>query len=247
MGVSNAKTLCKYPGKFIMINGKKILALIPARGGSKGIKDKNIRLLNNQPLIAYTIQAADESEYVDDIIVTTDSERIAEIAKKYGAEVPFIRPEKLADDKAKTIDAVLHAIYFLKKLGRKYDILCLLQPTSPLRNGMDIDNAIKVFEENNEKGVVSVSEVNEHPVLMRKINNKGKMEKLVKENSTIRRQDLKKIYRVNGGIYINKVENINEKTSFNDNEIPYIMMESHSVDIDEMKDFVVAEFYLKKE
>lgn len=228
-----------------MIKGKKILALIPARGGSKGIKDKNIRLLNKQPLIAYTIQAADESEYVDAVVVTTDSEKIAEIAKKYGAEIPFIRPKRLADDKAKTIDAVLHAINFLKNHGQEYDILCLLQPTSPLRNSTDIDAAIELFERNSEKSLVSVSKVNDPPVLMRKINDDGKMEKLIEGNSTIRRQDMKNIYRVNGGIYINNISDINKNTSFNDNIIPYIMSESHSVDIDEIKDFVIAEFYLK--
>ena len=110
-----------------MINNLKVLALIPARGGSKGIKDKNIYDINGKPLIAYSIIAARNSEYVDDIIITTDSEKIKDISESFGANVPFLRPTELATDNSKTIDAVIHAVNTLKEFGRNYDILLLLQ------------------------------------------------------------------------------------------------------------------------
>ena len=116
-----------------MYGSKKVLALIPARGGSKGIKKKNIVLLDGKPLIAYSIEASLRSKYIDSTVITTDSREIAEIAEKFGGRVPFLRPAELAQDKSKTIDAVLHAIRQLTIKRENYDILVLLQPTQPLR------------------------------------------------------------------------------------------------------------------
>ena len=143
-----------------MYKNKRILALIPARGGSKGIKDKNIIELCGKPLIAYSIDAAKNSKYIDDILVSTDSEKIAEVAKKYGARVPFLRPYELATDTSTTLDVVLHAIDYVNKEEKKYDTLILLQPTAPLRKTEDIDSAIEkffLFEEksNNERYIYS--------------------------------------------------------------------------------------------
>ena len=152
-----------------MIEGKRVLALIPARGGSKGIKDKNITPLCGKPLIAYSVLAAKNSRYIDDVVVTTDSERIAETAKAYGAEVPFLRPAELASDTAKTIDAVLHAVKWLEDHQKSYDLLVLLQPTQPLRRTEDIDGAIELCIQRDMQDVVSVKEVSEHPILMRTI------------------------------------------------------------------------------
>ncbi len=224
---------------------KKVLALIPARGGSKGIKNKNIINIKGKPLLAYSILAAQGSKYIDDIVVSTDSATIANVARQYRAEAPFMRPAELATDTSKTIDAVIHAIHELGKMGRNYDILCLLQPTQPLRTASDIDGAIEMFAAHGNRGVVSVSPVNDNPILIRKIDNKsGELLPLLPVCGSIRRQDMPAYYRVNGCIYVNAVQDIHSESSFNDNVIPYIMAKSHSVDIDEEEDIALAEYYL---
>ncbi len=227
-----------------MINGNRVLALIPARGGSKGIKDKNIRDLNGKPLIAYTIEAALKSEVIDTVVVTTDSKAIAEVAKEFGAKVPFMRPKEYAQDKSTTLSAVVHAINELSKMGDEYDVLVLLQPTSPLRDSIDIKEAVKRFAQNEMKALASVSRVENHPLLIRSISEENRLESLLRQNSTIRRQDMPDYYVINGAIYINKISEINEETSFNDNKIPYIMSKEHSVDIDEMTDLLYAEMLM---
>lgn len=226
-----------------MYNGKKILALIPARGGSKGIKDKNIINLCGKPLISYSIQSALDSKYVDDVIVSTDSPKIADVAIKYGAQVPFMRPSELASDTSCTIDVVMHAMDFLRQRGKEYNTLVLLQPTSPLRTTYDIDGAVEKHYFNDEMSLVSVSEVNDNPLLIRTVEN-DRLVSLLDKNSTCRRQDMKKYYRVNGSIYINKIDSINLNTSFNDNIIPYIIDRNRAVDIDELVDINICQYYL---
>lgn len=228
-----------------MYKSKRILSLIPARGGSKGIKNKNIIDLNGRPLIAYSIAASLASKYIDKTVVSTDSMEIAKIAKEYGASVPFMRPKILASDCAKTIEVVLHAINMLKTEGEKFDILILLQPTQPLRTTDDIDAAIELFFERGECSLVSVSSVEDHPLLIRTVNADGNLSSLLDENSTCRRQDMKSYYKVNGCIYINCINELSEETSFNDNRTAFIMKSDHSVDIDEIKDIYLAEFYLR--
>lgn len=227
-----------------MINNKKVLAVIPARGGSKGIKNKNIYPLCGKPLIAYSIEAAKKSDYVDEVFVSTDSEKIANVAKEYGASVPFLRPAELASDTSKSIDAIIYTIETLKKNGIAFDILVLLQPTSPLRITDDIDGALYTFAKESFKSLVSVSEVNDNPILIRTIDDDGTLRRLLNTDSSIRRQDMKKYYRVNGSIYINLISEININTSFNDNELPYIIPQERAVDIDELKDLAIAEWYL---
>lgn len=228
-----------------MIEDKKVLALIPARGGSKGIKNKNIIELCGKPLIAYTVEVGKRSKYIDDIIITTDSKQIAEVAKSFGAEVPFMRPAEFATDDSRTIDTVVHAIKTLKSMGRNYDVLVLLQPTQPLRTVEDINGALEKFLERECESHVSVSAVSDHPILIRSINSSNELAPLLNIGSTVRRQDMPEYYKVNGCIYINKISDITEETSFNDNKFPYIMEASHSVDIDEVIDLVVAEYYLR--
>ncbi|MEY8518860.1 acylneuraminate cytidylyltransferase family protein [Lachnospiraceae bacterium 29-84] len=230
-----------------MINGKRVLALIPARGGSKGIPKKNVIDLCGRPLISYSIKAGRQSRYVDDVVVTTDSEEIAEVSKAYGADVPFLRPGELASDTAKTIDAVLHAIDSLRIRNREYDILALLQPTQPLRRAKDIDRALETYMDHGMQDVVSVKKVQEHPVLMRTIAQKGKLENLLKRNSTVRRQDMPVYYLVDGSIYINAINRLSQQTGFNDNPIPFIMDAERSVDIDGWRDLERAEYLLNKE
>ena len=227
-----------------MYNKSKILAIIPARAGSKGIKNKNIIDLCGKPLLAYSIEAAKKSKYIDEVLVSTDGEQIAKIAKDYGAYVPFLRPKELASDTAKTIDGILHAVNYLQNNNEIYDVLVLLQPTQPLRTAKEVDAAIELFFDKNEQALASISEVEDHPLLVRTVLEDGTMKNLLDENSTCRRQDMPKFYRINGAIYINSIKELNEKTSFNDNPIPYIMDKKHAVDIDEEKDLLIANAYI---
>lgn len=220
-----------------MIEGKRILAWIPARGGSKGIKDKNIKPLCGKPLIAHTIEAAFGSKYVDRVMVSTDSERIADVAEAYGAWVPSLRPAELAADTSKTLDAVLYTIGLLQSMNESFDVFCLLQPTSPLRDSQDIDNALEAYISCGYQSIVSVSPVEEPPLLIRSIAVDGHLEPLLNVSSTCRRQDMKPYYIVNGSIYINAINEIHEDTSFNDNRYPYFITSEHGIDIDTIADF----------
>lgn len=150
-----------------MYKDKKTLAIIPARGGSKGIPYKNIMNINGKPLIAYSIEAAKQSKYIDYILVSTDDDKIKEVSLQYGASVPFLRPEEISNDTAKSIDVVIHGINYLKESGEEFDYVVLLQPTSPLRTSQDIDEAIEILIKNEKESLVSVCEVEENPVLMR--------------------------------------------------------------------------------
>lgn len=219
-----------------MYKNKKILAIIPARGGSKGIKDKNIIDVCGKPLIYYSIDAANKSKYIDYVFVSTDSERIKQVALNCNSNVPFLRDASLATDNSKTIDAVIFSINKLKELNMDFDYLVLLQPTSPLRTQREIDEAIEKICDTKCDSLVSVSEVEENPVLIRTIDKDGKLNKLLNQNSTVRRQDFVKYYKVNGAIYINKIQSINSETSFNDNTLPYIMDSNISIDIDGYED-----------
>lgn len=229
-----------------MYRGKRILAVIPARGGSKGIKNKNIVDLNGKPLIQYTIDSAKGSHYIDKVIVSTDSEEIKEVSEKLGAQVPFLRPMGLASDTARTIDVLVHTVDELKRMGEEYDYLVLLQPTSPLRKTRHINEAIKLMLDNEYRSLVSVHEVEDHPILIRTIEDSYKMHKLIEQSSTMRRQDFKKYYKVNGAIYINELKVLNNETSLNDNEYAYIMERMYSVDIDEELDLKYAKVLLEQ-
>lgn len=220
-----------------MYKYKNILAIIPARGGSKGIYKKNIIDVNGKPLIQYTIDAAKKSKYIDRIIVSTDDKEIANIALKCGAEVPFLRSKELAEDHTKTIDVVMDVLKKLDYLGYQYDYMVLLQPTQPLRESFHIDEAIEKIIERNGESLISISEVKEHPILMKIIDENGETRNLLGHRSDIRRQDFQKVYRVNGAIYINKLsERFNNSVSLNDNKLAYIMDKKYDLDIDEPED-----------
>lgn len=227
-----------------MYNSKRILALVPARGGSKGIKRKNITTLGGRPLIEYTIEAALSSKYIDAVIVSTDNQEIASVARGMGAQVPFVRPANLATDEARTIDVVLHAVEYLESKKDEYETLVLLQPTQPLRTAFDIDEALEFHFVHGERSLVSVSPVDDHPLLIRTIDAASNAVRLIDASSTCRRQDMPEFYKVNGCLYINKICSLSGETSFNDNELAFVMEPSHSVDIDEMKDVFLAEYYL---
>ena len=224
----------------------EILSIIPARGGSKGIPKKNIKPLLGKPLIAWTIEAAKKSKYVDRIIVSTENEEIAEISKGYGAEVPFLRPEELAKDESPTIDAIFHALEVLKEEKYNPDIVILLQPTSPLRNAKDIDSAIELFLNADCESVMSVCEVEHSPYWCFEIEG-GYLKSLFgDEYRGLRRQDLEGVYMPNGAIYISIPQTLYKYKSFYcSHTIPYIMPIRRSVDIDNEVDFMLAESLIK--
>ena len=230
-----------------MYKDNKILALIPARGGSKGIPNKNIIDLCGKPLIQYSIDTALSCAYIDDVVVSTDSQNIADIAIAAGAQVPFLRPACLATDTAKTIDCMLYTIQELSSQGKNYDYVILLQPTQPIRTPQQLEEALTLLIDNNQSSLVSVCPVEEHPILMRTIDKQGHLNSLLKINSTVRRQDFPAVYKVNGSIYINKIdEHFNKDTSLNDNILPYIMDRSFSIDIDSLSDLKKAEKIIQK-
>lgn len=229
------------------IKNKKIIAIIPARGGSKGIPRKNIKLLAGKPLIAYTIEAALKSKYLDRVIVSTEDREIAEISKKYGAEVPFFRPKKLAGDEVPVIPYIpRHVLEELEKRENfKPDIIVILQPSSPLRGTKYIDLAIEKLIKTKCDWVVTVSKVNQHPFRMRKM--KGdKLEPLFKkENIWAQRQDLPPVYHFNGAVYVTWKNVLIQKEVFKNKDWRGVVMkEEDAVDIDEILDFLIAESIL---
>lgn len=225
-----------------MLNGKKIIAIIPARGGSKGIPHKNISLLGGKPLIKWSIDVALQTSICDEVIVSTDDSEIQKIALQAGASVPFLRPAKLATDTAKTVDVVIDVLQRLEDQKKLFDIVLLLQPTQPFRNQEDIKQAFQLFFKYNELGLVSVSEVNEHPILMRTFTPKQPfLKSILNINSTVRRQDFPKFVRVNGALYINKVSSYTSDLSLNDNPIGYLMPSYRGFDIDTPEDLNIAQ------
>ena len=223
----------------------KILAIIPARGGSKTIPRKNIKLLNGKPLIYYTIKESIKSKYLGRIIVSTEDKEISEISKKYGAEV-IERPEELAKDETPTIDVIFHVLQ-VQAENFEPGLVVLLQPTSPLRNAQDIDNAIELFLKNDCESVVSVCEVEHSLYWSFEIENRYLKPIFGGKYLNMRRQDLPKVYTPNGAIYVSTPEILRKYKSFYCSKtIPYIMPPERSVDIDNEIDFMLAELLMRK-
>lgn len=230
-----------------MYKEKSILGLIPARGRSKGLPRKNKRLLLGKPLIAWTIEQALASKYLDRVVVSTDDEEIVEISKKYGAEAPFMRPKKLATDDAKGIDVVLHTINWVEENNNKhYDLLMLLQPTSPLRTSKDIDKAVELLFSKKAQAIVSVCETEHHPYWSNTLPEDGCMKDFIRaEIKNKNRQELLVFYRSNGAIYLAYWSYLKQQRSFLDKEtFAYIMPEERSIDIDNQIDFKLAEILM---
>jgi CMP-N,N'-diacetyllegionaminic acid synthase len=224
-----------------------ILYIIPARGGSKGLPGKNIRLLHGIPLIAYSIKAALDTKNKGTVMVTTDDDTIAAIAEQYGAAIPFIRPAHLSDDAASTTDVILHTLDFYEKSGKQFDYLVLLQPTSPIRLADDIDAAFTLLKNENAKAVVSVCEAEHHPLWANVLPENGCMKDFIREDIKGKnRQQLPVYYRLNGSIYISSVETFrSNKTFIHAHTIAYKMPLERSVDIDHEIDFMLAGLLLK--
>lgn len=214
----------------------KVLALIPARSGSKGVKDKNIYPFRGLPLMAHTIKSAIESQICDEVFVCTDSQKYASIAQEYGASVPFLRSQESASDTSKSIDCIIESLQKYKQIGKIFDVLLFLQPTSPLRNAHHIKEAYKLFLDHHCQSLASVCKITEHPIFMRQMHHHT-LNPILHTSSTIRRQDLQELYRINGAIYLNLTATLTPQTSLNDNAIGYIMEQSHSLDIDTLQDF----------
>lgn len=229
---------------FKYIKKSKVIAIIPARSGSKGLPDKNIRILNGKPLLAYSIEAAINSGVFDKIHVSTDSIYYANIAKKYGADVPFLRDEENAMDVSSSWDVVREVLKKYQKIGWDFDVCVLLQPTSPLRGAVDIKAAYALFQEQNAKSLVSVTEV-DHPVqwCFKLDKNHYTVDFATSPFKNCRRQELEKYYRENGAIYIAHTSDIVTQTFdfYTEQCIAYVMKREYSVDIDTLRDFVIAE------
>lgn len=222
------------------------LAVIPARSGSKGLKDKNIKLLNGKPLMAYSIKAALQSGLFDCIHVSTDSEHYAEIARKYGADVPFLRTEELSSDTATTWDAMRFVLKEYGKLGQSFDTLAVLQPTSPLRTWQDIQSAYQILEEKQADSVVGVCEMEHSPLWSNTLPEDGCLNGFIREEVNGARQTLPSYYRINGAVYIVRVPFLMEKGDlYGEQGYACIMSKNHSVDIDDELDFTMAEVLMK--
>lgn len=230
-----------------MYLNKTILAIIPARSGSKGLVNKNIKPLCGKPLMAWSIEAALQSQYIDEVVVSTDSREYLEIAKKYGASTPFLRPHNLSLDTSTTFDSIYHTIEFYKnELNKTFDYIALLEPTSPLREAKDIDNAIRMlFENHKATSIVGACKTeSQNPAFLITIN-KDTNCIIGYSNKTfapIRRQDIENIYFFEGTIYISSTEALlKNKGYYHDKTMIYEVPKWKSLEVDDIDDFLMIE------
>lgn len=227
-----------------MINGKKVLAIIPARGGSKGLPGKNIKMVSGKPLIAWSIEHGLNCPEVDTTIVSTDDSEIARVAKEFGAEVPFLRPDFLANDTASSIDVILHAIDFLKDQDQHFDIIVLLEPTSPLREVSDISGALKKLVQTPTLGsVVGVSQAESvHPAFLYKEQEGMLKPYLDKQPNNLRRQDLEELYYLEGTVYVSLIDVLRSKKGFyHEQTAGWVVPRYKSFEVDELVDLICVE------
>lgn len=232
-----------------MIGSYHVTALIPARGGSKRLPRKNVKPLSGKPLIAWTIEAAKSSKYIDSVVVSTDDLEIKDISEQFGASVPFLRPEILSNDTASSFDVIQHAIQFLKIEGEN-NLIVLLQPTSPLRTVEELDDALEFFIRKKAKGIVSISECEHSPLWANVLPKDASMAHFIRTEVLGKRsQDLEKFYRLNGSIYIYQTQELIKNNQFFYHESVYGFETPlrNSVDIDTELDFLIAETIMKHE
>lgn len=226
------------------------IAIIPARSGSKGLRDKNIKLLDGKPLMAYTIEAAKNSDLFDEIFVSTDSSEYARIAKEFGGNVPFLRSDDLSSDTASSWDVVRDAILNYKKIGKEFNTVALLQPTSPLRKSEDIINGYKMMEKKKDaKAIVSVCEVDHSPLWCNTLPEDNSLENFLNQDLTnIPRQSLPTYYRINGAMYIVNTEYLMSTDNiYNESCYAFLMTKESSIDIDDAMDFSFAEILMSQQ
>jgi len=232
-----------------MYKKKTVLGLIPARGGSQSIPVKNVKILADKPLIAHTIQTAQKSEYLTRYIVSSDDQEIINIAKEYGAEVPFIRPSELAGNESTGMEVAQHAIVWLEDNEKQtYDYLMILQPTSPLKTAHDIDECIKKIVDHDADSVMSMVELIDFSLKKLKKIEEGIIFPFVEEEGkeSSLRQPLEKIYKRNCAVYLTKTDFIKKGDLFGKKSLAYIMPPERSVDINTSYDFELAEFWFRK-
>lgn len=224
----------------------KDLVLIPARGGSKGIPGKNIKVLNSRPLIYYTLDAACEVTSSENICVSTDSDEIIQVVKEYGLDVPFKRPGDLSTDTASSYEVILHAIDFYERAGIKYNRVVLLQPTSPFRTGTHIREALSLYHSSLDM-VASVKITHGNPYYYLFEENSEGLLYRSKSGSFTRRQDCPVVYELNGAIYIMNIQSLKIKPHTKFSRIKkYVMTEENSLDIDTKYDWIIAEAILSE-
>lgn len=225
-----------------VIEGRRVLGVIPARGGSKGVPRKNVRLVGGRPLIQWTIDAAHQSTILDRVILSCEDAEIMAVAAACGCEVPFQRPAELASDHTPAIEVVLDVIARFPE----YDIVVLLQPTSPLRTASDIDGTIETMVRHDASTSVSVTEVEKSPYWMFEIDAAtGRLRPLLSESTAARRQDLPPVFQLNGAVYAASVKELVAKKKFVDSgTVPYIMPRDRSLDLDSEIDFRLLELHL---
>jgi CMP-N,N'-diacetyllegionaminic acid synthase len=224
-----------------LINSKSVLAVIPARGGSKGIPGKNILKVNGKPLLAWTIEEAKLSKYIDRLILSSDDENIINVAKYYNCEVPFRRPPSLSTDSTGSVPVVIHA---MDVLDEKYDYVVLLQVTSPLRTSSDIDECIERCEKYNVPACVSLVECDKHPSWMFSLDEEKMMLPLIDQPKfLIRRQDAPTVFVLNGAVYVARSKWIRNNAYFISQEtMGYVMPRDRSIDIDTPADLQLLKF-----
>ena len=227
------------------LDGIKILGVVTARGGSKRLPQKNILDLAGKPLIGWTIEAALKSKYIDEVIVSTDSDDIARVSKDFGAQVPFFRPKELSADNMPSADVVIHAVkFFSDEQSKEFDYVMMLQPTSPLRDAHDIDNAIEFLYSKRADAVVSVCETEHPPLWSNTLPENLSMKNFLRDDLKSKvSQDLPVYYRINGAIYICNTKKLLEESTYflKDNIFAFLMDAEKSVDIDSLIDLKLAE------
>jgi CMP-N,N'-diacetyllegionaminic acid synthase len=233
-----------------MINGKRIIAIIPARGESKGLPGKNIKELCGKPLIAWTIEAGLGSQYIDEVVVSTDSEEITRVARTFGASVPFYRPADLSGDTATSFDVVKHALSFYKdELHKEFDYVLMLEPTSPLRDKVDIDSAIEQLLSNPQaSAIVGICKTeSQNPAFLAKKSNTNCLVGYEnKDMRVLRRQEISDVYFFEGSVYISHTETLlTRKTFYHECTLGYEVPKWKSPEIDDMDDFVIVEALMK--
>lgn len=223
-----------------------VLYVIPARKGSKGVPGKNSKLLHGKPLVQYSLETALSLTSSENICLTTDSKEVIQIAEQIGIAVPFIRPEHLATDTAGSREVILHAVEFYRAQGKNYDVVVLLQPTSPFRKKTDVQEMLSLFDHHLDM-VVSVKESHDNPYYsMFEENNEGFLS-LVKPGNYSRRQDCPKVYTYNGSVYVIRVSSFEKMPASDFSHIKkFVMDDLHSIDIDSPFDWNVAEMILEK-
>lgn len=235
-----------------MYQDKTFLAIIPARSGSKGLPNKNIKELCGKPLIAWSIEAGLESKYIDEVVVSTDSQEYANIAKKYGAKTPFLRPQELSLDASTTFESIKHTIdFYQNNLKKRFDYIVLLEPTSPLRESQDIDQAIEMlFSNQNADAIVGICKTeSQNPVFLVKLLSQTQtIEGYVnKDFSPIRRQDISELYFFEGTIYISKTSTLLQyKNFYHHKTMGYVVPKWKSLEVDDDDDFTMVEAMINK-